>query len=450
MFKSLIKGTFYINTLFTLIKSLFNFTNYNQSKVLNNKIFILSYYNNILNSYFYYLLDILFLFLLSSNFKKTKFFVRWNIRLKQSSWSFYNNSSKNNLLGLRYLYNTFKYWLVGLVLFIASFYFLVHIRNLQMNKILFEYFLIIMFVYWLLSGFVFFIKKYQYSKFTSVIQRFWKRSYILFWIIESNVFLVFTYLTLNATEEPVYMYDQIKVFKTHLFSWRWFFVKLLPVLFIMVLGYYLLISLRWLNFSKTTIIFLVITLTIIYLVWLEFYQFFYIITFYGNMVWSFDPDEYIWNLDLENRRTRISNNYMAMCLMAKFWHLVFIFVFWIFFVLRINEIGRARYTLLAANLQNFIILYIMSWIFMLPWLKYSLRKLYDNTLFWYFLNARDLGVRVFFNDIKLYLYSLLNFNNFLYNFNYYPFYYWISSSNQTGYLQYRKNVVRDIIITNFN
>lgn len=417
---------------------------------LNNKNFILLYYNNVINSYFYYLLDTFFLYLVSLNYVKSKFFIRWNIRLKQSSWSFYNQSSINYFYGIKSLYHSLKYWILGLILFILSFYFLVHIRNLQMNKILFEYFLILMFVYWLLSGFVFFIKKYQYSKFTSVIQRFWKRSYILFWIIESNVFLIFAFLTLNASEEPVYMYDQIKVFKTHLFSWRWFFVKLIPVLFIMVLGYYLLLSLKWLNFSKISIIFLIITLVMIYLIWLEFYQFFHIITFYGNMVWSFDPDEYIWNLDLEARRTRLVNNYIAICLMAKFWHLVFIFIFWIFFVLRINEISRARYTLLAANLQNFIILYIMSWIFMLPWLKYSFRKLYDNTLFWYFLNARDLGIRIFFNDLKLFIYSLFSYTNTLYYYTYYTFYYWIASSTQTGYLQYRKHVIRDIIIENFN
>ena len=168
------------------------------------------------------------------------------------------------------------------------------------------------------------------------------------------------------------------------------------------------------------------------------------------MLWSFDADEYVWNLDLETRRTRLVNNYVALCLMAKFWHLIFIFIFWVFFILRINEIGRARYTLLAANLQNFIILYIMSWIFMLPWLKFSFRRLYDNTLFWYFLNARDLGVRVFFNDIKLFIYSLFNNCECLYSYYVSSFYYWISSSYQTGFLQYRKSVIKDIIISNFN
>jgi len=34
-------------------------------------------------------------------------------------------------------------------------------------------------------------------------------------MIEGGVFVVFFFLTLNATEEPVYMYDQMKLFKDH-------------------------------------------------------------------------------------------------------------------------------------------------------------------------------------------------------------------------------------------
>jgi hypothetical protein len=35
---------------------------------------------------------------------------------------------------------------------------------------------------------------------------------------EAFLFVIFLFLTLNAAEEPVYMYDQAKVYKTHLFS----------------------------------------------------------------------------------------------------------------------------------------------------------------------------------------------------------------------------------------
>jgi len=150
------------------------------------------------------------------------------------------------------------------------------------------------------------------------------------------------------------MYDQIKLFKTHLFSWRLFLLKLVPVLTLVILSYYLILNIKWTSFSKQTPIIVSITLIFIYVFWLEFYQFFHIISFFENLTWSYDSESFIWNLDSEYKRTRIVNNLVTICLLAKFWHLVIIFLFWIFFVLRVNEIGRIRFPLLAANAQNFI------------------------------------------------------------------------------------------------
>jgi hypothetical protein len=402
---------------------------------------------------------------------KDRFGVRINSRLKQVKWNFYTDAlclknikdilNVKSLLffsGIKYIWKALRYWVFGLFLCFVASYYLMYIRLIPFNKIILEWTLIVMFLYWLMSGFVFFIKKYQYSKFTSVIQRFWKRTYILFWLIESGVFIIFFYLTLNASEEPVYMYDQMKIYKTHLFSWRCFLLKLLPISTLVVLGYYTQLSLKWNTFSKHSPILLLITLILTYVLWLEFYQFFHVINFFGNLVWVYDYDEYLWNLELEFRRTRLANNYVAVCLMAKFWHLVFIFVFWLFFMLRVNEIGRIRYPLLVANLQNFIILYLMSWLYMYPWLKFVIRPHMDVTYYWFFLNARHIGVRVFFNDIKLYYFTIFskleNLESF-FNFKFLGyklglFYYWIESSTQVGFDQYKKHIVRDYIVEVIN
>lgn len=397
-------------------------------------------------------LDFLIVFLLSCNdfvasYRKSN---RWSIRVSQLNefkYELSSNSKTSNYFNFflsvfSFIWNGLRYWIVGIVLALVAFYFLMHIRLLPFTKLLLEILLISMFVYWLMSGFVFFIKKYQYSKFTSVIQRFWKRTYILFWMLETFVFLIFFYLTLNASEEPVYMYDQIKLYKTHLFSWRWFLIKLLPSIFLILLGYFLLLNMRWgLFFKQSTLVFL-LTLVLIYIVWLEFYQFFHIVNWYTNFLWIYDYDEFLWSLEIDNRRTRVANNYAALCLMAKFWHLIFIFVFWIFFVLRINEIERIRYTLLAANLQNFIILYIMSWLYMYPWLKFLGRKYLDFSYYWFFSNFRDLGVRVFFNDFYLFILGITNYlTSFNSNFSFSTglYYYWIGSSSSVGYTAFIKH-----------
>nr|YP_740796.1 Ymf68 [Tetrahymena paravorax]ABI51705.1 Ymf68 [Tetrahymena paravorax] len=386
---------------------------------------------------------------------------RFDYRLKQTDWGFYiNNNIKNTNLnnlfsGLKFLWKGLRFWIVGLILGLSAIYYLLYVRLLPFNKILFSWILVAMFLYWLLSGFVFFVKKYQYSKFTVAIQRFWKRTYIIFWSIEGFTFLCFFYLTLNASAEPIYMYDQIRVYKTHLFSWRWFLLKLIPAVAIILLGYYLLLSLKWNTFNKQSSIIIAITLLLLYILWLEFYQFFHILSFFGNIFWSFDYEEYIWTLELDTRRTRLANNYIAVCLFLKFWHFVFIFLFWVFFVLRVNELGRARYPLLAANLQNFVIIYIMSWAYMYPWLKFLFRKYLDIPYYWFYLNGREIGLRVFFTDLKLFFYGLID-RFFCLNsissikFYQYPFFYWINSSNIIDYNQYRKFALRDLIITNLN
>jgi hypothetical protein len=102
-------------------------------------------------------------------------------------------------------------------------------------------------------------------------------------LIEGGVFAVFFFLTLNAAEEPVYMYDQIKLFKDHLFSWRWFLIKLSPNLGIIFCAFFLKNVVKWNIFTKHILLILGITLMFLFILWLEFYQFFHIINFYSNL-----------------------------------------------------------------------------------------------------------------------------------------------------------------------
>jgi hypothetical protein len=137
---------------------------------------------------------------------------------------------------------------------------------------------------------------------------------------------------------------------------------------------------------------------------------------------------------------------------AKFWHIVFAVVFWVFFIFRGIESSRHRYPLLAANLQNFIIIYVMSWLYMYPWLKSLLRRGMDMPYFWFFINNRRFGFYLFVNDIKLYLFGVADFfKNFISTdnvFSKFVFYYWHNSSNFLMNTQYRKQNIRDLFILN--
>lgn len=353
------------------------------------------------------------------------------------------------LSGIKHIWLGLRFWILPLILCFSIVYTSLVLKLLPFNKIMFSWIVVLMFGYWLLSGFVFFFKKYQFGKYTTAIQRFWRRSYILFWLIEGGTLLVFLFLTLNSSQESFYMFDQINIFKTHLYSWKFFFIKLFPIVVLIVVTYLLMVSLKWNLYSKHSIWLLLLTFFLTYTVWLEFYQFFHVLNFYGNLNWIYDVDDHSWSLEIEPRRTRIVNHYINLLILLKFWHIVFIYGFWIFFVLRCWETKRIRYPLLAANYQNFVILYMFAWVFMYPWFKFFFRRFLDTPYYWFYVNNRKLGLRVIFNDFKLIYYGIFNdfFNlNFLNRFNNISFFYWKFSDNSNNFEIFRKHILKERIL----
>lgn len=373
----------------------------------------------------------------------------YSYTLKHDLYSTFNSVKIHFLYGYASMWKALRTWVLSLIIALSSLYFLSLIRVLPVNAMLFQWFVLGMFSYWLISGFVFFIKKYRFTRFTSAIQRFWRRSYILFWLIESCLLLVFFYLTFNASQESSYMLDQVQVFKTHLFSWRAFLPKLFLVTALVILGYILLLNVKFNIFKKNIPMIMLITVLLTYLLWIEFYQIYHVSNFYANLFWSYDVDDRLWSLESDARRTRIVNHYVMILFLLKFWHIVFIYIFWIFFVLRTNELERIRYPIYSANFQNFIILYIMSWIFMYPWIKFVLHRFIEMPYFWFYINNRELGLRIFVQDIRLVYYGLTSYFynnvNSLFFYKNTDFIYWILSDETTNFSAYRKHMIRDYI-----
>lgn len=386
-------------------------------------------------------------------FFKNSFFLKKKFRNYFREKFYYKNNTENisknqYLLGLYSLHNALRYWYLPLVVSLTTIYIYMCNRIFTVNTVLFQWFALALFAYLLLSGFVFFIKKYRFTRFTSSIQRFWRRSYILFWLIESCLLLVFFYLTINSSQESPFMLDQSGIFKTHLFSWKIFLPKLFLVTILIILGYLMLINIKYNVFKKNIIFLLVITLLLTLLLWNEFYQIYHVSNFYANLFWNYDVDEKFWFLETDARRTRIVNHYTMILFLLKFWHIVLIYIFWIFFLLRINELDRIRYPLYSANFQNFIILYIMTWLFMYPWAKFILHRFIEMPYFWFYVNNRNIFYRVFFYDIRMILEYYLNIN-FLENFYFFKkknFFYWISSDYSTNFINFRKHTIRDMIL----
>lgn len=408
------------------------------------------------------LLDFLF-FLVKTIFYKNN--IRSNIfdikisQLTNNSFYTNNNTKSNNkmyffYLGLQSVWKHMNVWVLPIIVALLFVYFSFFLKSLPFTKVLFAYLLLASLFYLFISGFVFFIKKYQYRLYTSAIQRFWRRSLIIFWAIEGFLFAIFFYLILNANQEPVYMYDNVQVFKTHFYSWRYFLVKIILSSLLIILTYMLMLSLRWNTFVKTNNIVLFITVIILYITWLEFYQLFHLVNCYGTTNWVYDFNDHLWNLEVEFKRTRIVNHYVTIGLIAKFWHVIFAVVFWIFFILRGLESSRFRYPLLAANLQNFLIIYVMSWLYMYPWFKYNVRRFLDMPFFWFFVNNRKLGIFLFINDFKLYMFGLFDYLSQFFGkwffFQKATYFYWHGTTIMSGNTQFRKHNIRDVFIKSIN
>ena len=92
---------------------------------------------------------------------------------------------------------------------------------------------------------------------------------------------------------------------------------------------------------------------------------------------------------------------------------------------------------------------------MYPWFKFYIRKFFDAPYYWFYVNNRKLGFRIFFNDLKIIYYGLIDYFNFykfssLKKFEYSSFYYWKFVESGNNYESFRKNVIRDKIIKSLN
>lgn len=330
------------------------------------------------------------------------------------------NKLSSNLIPGELLINLIyftKKWVVSITLATLIIIVFTFMRDIPLNKHLFAIGSILTFTYLLISGFVFFLKKYRYGKYTTAMHRFWRRSFSIFWALEGFLFVVFMYLTVLCNQEPFFMYDNIQFFKDYTYSWRFFLSENTVVLVIVFILHLALIKLKNTTSKKLNLLIISVTLVYFYLTYIEFYQFYYTISHYNPTVWLFDYEFSKWYIDYETtqtKRTRILLHYITICLIAKFWHFVFILGFWVFSVSKWLQTNSISYQLIGANLQNAIILYLLNWILMYPWMKVAFRKFLFRSYKWLYVNFRSIGLRVFINDLLFYL---SNISNGLYDFS---------------------------------
>ena len=59
------------------------------------------------------------------------------------------------------------------------------------------------------------------------------------------------------------------------------------------MSYFILVSLKWNIYNKSNILCLLLTALLLFIVWQEFYQFFHLVGYYGNLGWVYDLEDHL-------------------------------------------------------------------------------------------------------------------------------------------------------------
>lgn len=241
-------------------------------------------------------------------------------------------------------------------------------------------------LYWTCSIFIFLFKRSLYKSFTIVIQRYWKRTLYLFWILELYLFGIYVYLILVAPTEVEWLLDQPQLFTSKWWDGNIFFNKLLPVLccillviecsFILLNGSMLLVYL----------LSLLITVSLLLVIFSDLTQTFLYSIYFSGLSWDFDLDNNVWALTTGIDKTRTTTQYIFLITLLKFWHTVFIVGVWLvttMFLVQSPYIGQGAF---AANKQNFFFLYGFAFIWVLFLYKFFSNYSYEYVYQWFFVN----------------------------------------------------------------
>jgi len=322
-----------------------------------------------------------------------------------------------------YIFKFIKNCIISLTIVFVFINYSFFIFKFSFLKTISLWFLFGFFTLYLFSTFNFFIKRYKYGKYTSAIQRFWKRAFMCFWLIEGFFFIILIYYLFNASGEPIFGYDTFGLYTWQLLSVKNFIFNSFLIILLIHTFIYLLINIKYISLQKNIYFFLFLTFGYFYILFSESYQCYYLLNFYIEYMWLYSEDDSVWELTLDIPRTRNKNHYITFIIIAKFWHYIFIFISWIFFLMKTLELNRIRYAFLSMNFQNIIFFYIMSWIYLYSWVKWILRRFLDQSYYWFFTSFRPTTLNILINDFFLYLFNAFNFQiiikKYRYNFNFF-------------------------------
>ncbi len=299
--------------------------------------------------------------------------------------------------------NKFLYFLTLLLTLSMFLIFIVFsINNSLFYKFLYKYVIIICFIYFLISTFVNITKQNMHGKYTSSIQRFWKRSYYLFWILEFFLFSIFIFLTCIHFGESSLFLDWKFLYSIYFDNSSSFFFYLILIQLLGVLNYYLIFFYKFNNFSIINIILLSMLLIFYIIIFYEFSKFFYVINTLSDsnlLVKTLHITTTKFQLfdELENiLKNRTVDFYICLFILLKFWHVLFILLHFFFLVRNYLYKNRLSVDLVSSNLQNCMYLYWFNLLSMFLFFKNILIFNFQYSFYAFFLNLNFSNFLIFF------------------------------------------------------
>lgn len=220
-------------------------------------------------------------------------------------------------------------------------------------------------IYWFISIFLFISKKNLYGKFTSTIQRFWKRSFFLFWSIEIFLFCIYLFLICNNPEETFYVLDFNKLNKTYLVNFYDFLYKSLFFVYISSVLYPFLLVCKVSKKKKFFFLFFWFH----FLIYVEISQIIFINNYFFSYTYVYDSEDKIWSQENEALKSRTFFYYIFIIVLLKYWHIFFIYYYLILSYWYLSFTNFISFNWVSSLYQNFFYMYIFNFIYLYLFFK---------------------------------------------------------------------------------
>jgi hypothetical protein len=316
-----------------------------------------------------------------------------------------------NLIVL-YIYKNIFFFLK--TIYVSSFFFIIiiFIKIIYRNIILIKYFnklsILLIFIYFVISTFLFLNKNYNFGKYTSSINRFWKRSYIIFWLLEFFVFFLFLALLLFHYSESTYSLDLKNLLDKKILLNNFNFYVFFITSYIIYNLYLILFFIKVKNSTYINLVLYILNIFIFIFLLYEFTKFYYTVNYYFNFFKKTNTvvKKKYFNFIYKNgsvfTKTRTIKQYTNLIILLKFWHVFFIIINYFFLINSVVFKKKITYNNISVLLTNFIILYIFNMVTFF----YNFKLIFfflSKSFFWFFIHFNLNNIYILFYEIINYL-----------------------------------------------